>query len=112
MALPVATTTITVLRLPEDATRDPYDPEPPPTEMATGVRASIGNPHFREEVAGGQQSVSLYRLHCDPTDLHHEDRVRDDATGEIFEVVGVKQRLGVGLDHVRATLTKIEGVAR
>ena len=111
MGLPTATTTITVWRVPADPDRDPYDAPPAADKHAEGVRASIGNPSFREEVAGGQQSIALYRLHCDVIDLRHEDEVEDEQTGEMFQVVGVKERQGHGLDHMRAQLTKIEGVA-
>lgn len=104
-----ATTTITVLRVPEDLNRDPYDPEPDPVEVAAGVRAHIGSPSGGERVSGGEQSRTDLRLTCDPTDLRHTDQVRDDTTGETFETVWVKQRTGLGLDHVTAFLQHIEG---
>jgi hypothetical protein len=110
MALTLGTTTIAVWRVPKDPDRDPYDPQPDPVKVEEGVRANIGNPSFREEIAGGSQSISLYRLHADPCDLQHGDTVEDEATEESFRVVGVKARQGFGLDHVRAQLTKIEGV--
>jgi hypothetical protein len=109
--LPHATTTITVLRVADDPNRDPYDPKPAPAEIHTGVRAHIGSPTGREQVAGGSQSITDTRLTCDPIDLHHQDQVRDDTTGETFEVVWVKQRTGLGLPHVTAFLKHLEGLA-
>lgn len=104
-----ATTTITVLRVADDPDRDPYDTQPAPAEVHTGVRAHIGAPTGGERVAGGEQSRIDLRLTCDPVDLRHTDQVRDDTTGETFQVVWVKQRTGFKLDHVTAFLQYIEG---
>lgn len=107
----LATTTITVLRVADDPDRDPYDPPPAASEVATGVRAHIGSATGREQAVGGQQSVTDLRLVCDPVDLRHTDQVRDDTTGETFEVVWVKQRTGLNLDHTAAYVRHVEGLA-
>lgn len=104
-----ATTTITVLRVADDLNRDPYDPQPAPAEVHTGVRAHIGSATGRERQAGGEQTVTDLRLTCDPVDLRHTDQIRDDTTGETFHVVWVKQRTGLSMDHVTAFLQYIEG---
>jgi hypothetical protein len=111
MTVTLATTTITVLRVPDDPARDPYDPEPEPEQVVSGVRASISSPYGREDVAGGSREVVNFGLHADPCDLRHTDTVRDDRTGETFTVVWVKHRTGFGLDHVRAGLQHVSGVA-
>lgn len=111
MALTVASTTITVMRLPDDPDRDPYDEPPAAEEAYTSVRAHIGSPTGREQAVGGQQSVTDLRLVCDPIDLRHTDQVVDDTTGETFDVVWVKQRTGLGMDHTSAFLKHVEGLA-
>lgn len=111
MAIPLATTTITVLRVADDPTRDPYDEPPAAAEAYTGVRAHIGSATGREQVAGGSQSITDLRLTCDPIDLRHTDQVRDDTTSETFDVVWVKNRTGLGMDHTAALLQHQEGLA-
>ena len=112
MAVPLATTTIAVLRAPADASRDPYDVQPEPETVASGVRAHISSPSGRERVAGGSQEVVEFRLACDLTDLRHTDRVQDEQSGATYEVVWARARQGLGLDHVEAGLRQVNGVAR
>ncbi|MBM4414904.1 MAG: hypothetical protein FJ035_01235 [Chloroflexi bacterium] len=112
MAVPLATTTIAVLRVPVDATRDPYDAQPAADTVASGVRAHISSPSGREHVAGGSQEVVEFRLACDPVDLRHTDRVQDEQTGSTYEVVWARPRQGLGLDHIEAGLKQVSGGAR
>jgi len=81
MPVPLHTTTVSVLRVPADSARDPYDPQPEPEVVDSGVPAHISSPSGRERTAGGSQEVVEFRLTCDPTDLTHTDRVQDDQTG-------------------------------
>jgi hypothetical protein len=108
--LPIASTTITVTRPVLDATRDSYDPEPsPPTTVATQVRAHISSPSGSEIQLGGSQAVTQYRLDADPVDLRHIDRVLDESSSILYEVLWAVSRTGYGLDHVEAALRLVEG---
>lgn len=110
MPVPLHTTTISVLRVPADSTRDPYDPQPAPTVVASGVRAHISSPRGREQTAGGSQEVVEFRLTCDPVDLRHTDQVQDEQTGAVYDVTWARSREGVGLDQTQAGLQQVTGV--
>lgn len=89
--IPLATTTITVLRQSEpDQYEEPYGGTSGPagrSAVATGVRAVIDRPTGREQVAGGEQNRVDLSLVCDPCDIDHLDLVRDDRTGHAYRVV-------------------------
>ena len=107
----VATTTISVLRVPSDPTRDPLDPQPEAEVVASKVRAHISTSRGSERVSsGGAQEVVYFRLSCDPTDIRYEDQVRDETTGEVYEVEWARQRIGLGLDHTQCGLKQVAGV--
>lgn len=110
MALPIATTTIAVLRRTVLATDDPYEVTAVPAAVAEGVRAVIGAPSGNELVAGGSQEDVTHRLDCDTTDLRNTDQVRDETTSETFDVVWARSRTGLGLDHTVAGLRQVTGV--
>lgn len=112
MAVPLHTTTITVLRVVADASRDPYDPQPAPEVVASAVRAHLASPSGRERTAGGSQEVVEFRLACDPIGLRHTDQVRDEQTGAVYEVTWARERQGLHLGHVEAGLRQVSGVAR
>lgn len=108
MSIPIATTTVSVLRADWDDA-DPYDPAPVPSTIASGVRAVISSPSGTEQVQGGQQEVVTFRLDCDPTDIQHRDQIVDDATGDVFDVVWSRDRSGLGIDYTQAGLRQVEG---
>lgn len=109
--IPVATTTISVLRVPADPLRDPEDPQPPAEVIASGVRAHISTSRGREVVQGqASQEIVDFRLSCDPTDLDGGDQVKDEATDEVYEVTWARLRRGFGLDHTQAGLKQVSGV--
>jgi hypothetical protein len=112
VAIPLATTTVSVLRVPADPDRDPYDPTPEPSTVATGVRATISTSSGTETVAGGSQEVVNFRMSCDqfPAKLHHKDMVVDEQSGETYNVVWTVTRNGMGLDHLQAGLQQVSGV--
>lgn len=112
MAVPLATTTVTISRIAADPDRDPYDAPPDPTDVASGVRAHISTATGTEAVAGGSQEVVNFRMSCDPFDggLLHTDTVSDDTSGEVYDVVWAVARFGVGLDHFQAGLRQVSGV--
>lgn len=105
--IPVATTTITILA----TTGDPYE-ESAPTVVASGIRAHIGQPGGSEIRGGGSQSDVSDKLDADPCTLDHTMQVRDDTTGVVFDVVWVRDRRGLGLDHIEAGLRQVVGHAR
>lgn len=112
--IPVATTTIAVLRVPADPARDPEDAQPDAVEVATGIRAHISTSRGREVVEGAStQEIVDFRLSCDSTDIEKDDQVRDEQTGEVYEVTWARARRGLGLDHTQAGLKQVAGsVAR
>lgn len=107
MSIPVATTSIRILR-PAGAD-EPYETPGTPTVVATGVRAHISTSRGTENVAGGSQEIVYFRMSCDPVDLQHQDRVEDEATGLIYNVEWARLRRGLGLDHVEAGMKQVEG---
>lgn len=109
MAIPLATTTITVRRPAADV--DP-DESNALTVIATGVRARIGSPSGSGRNSGGDQSIVNPALWCDPVDLHHEDTVTDENNGRVYEVQWPQPMNGLGLDHVRAGLQITTGAVR
>lgn len=104
--LPLATTTISVLRSDQDGTKDDLDGVTYAT-LASGIRAVIGEPSGTETNAGGSSEDVLWRLDCEVTDLRHGDRILDETTGETFAVVWSRRRIGLGLNHTVAGLRTI-----
>lgn len=111
--IPLATTTIAVLRRPASTTRDPYDAQAAAPAVVSGVRAHIymSGAGSDELVRGGQQEVRQLRLSCDPIELTHEDQIKDERTGEVYDVSWVTRRQGLNLDHVEAELKQVKGLA-
>ena len=101
--LPVATTTVTVLT---HAQADPYEAESW-LPVSSGTRAVIGAPSGREGRASGSAETVDAVLHADPVELDHGQRVEDERTGDVWDVVWVQDRRGLGLDHVRAGLRRV-----
>ena len=114
--IPIPTTTITIKRfLPDphdDSPRDPEDPRPPASVIASGIRAHISTSSGRENTDGGSQEVVEFRFDCDPTDVTSQDQMVDERTNEVYEVVWTRQRLefaAVGLGYVQGGLKKVTG---
>lgn len=104
--IPLFTTTISILRSDQDGATDDYDGVSYST-LTSGVRAVIGAPGGTETVLGGSSEDVGWRLNCDPTSIRHDDRVLDESTGETFEVVWARRRIGFGLDHMVCGLRTI-----
>lgn len=106
--IPLATTTVTVTAQAE--------PEPgagiTTSTRASGVRAVIASPSGSEVAGpgGGSENVDAVLVADPVAGIAHTDRVTT-AEGDAYEVVWVRQRLGLGLDHVRAGLVAITGRA-
>jgi hypothetical protein len=101
MSIPIATTTITILRSDQDGETDAYDGVTYSTHRS-GVRAVIGAPSGSETNAGGSSEQQGARLNCDTVDLRHDDRVYDERSHVTYEVTFTARRYGVGLDHTVA----------
>lgn len=96
MSLPLANTTITVLRsaVSDDTDRDSdgegYDPAPGRpvatwTPVSTGIRAIISPASARTAGPGDTQKTDLV-LVCDPTDIKNTDRIVDESNGVEYKV--------------------------
>lgn len=106
--IPLATTTITVLRLPASSDYDePYsgDTDVQRTPAAQRVRAVIDRPTGAAEIAGGQQNVADYGLKCDYVELTYLDHIQDDTTGRIYRITWFIAYP----DHVEAGIRDVEG---
>lgn len=112
MALPFATTRISILRLTEDSLNgEPYDDEVR-TVFLTNIRAVISqSPQNRgsEVTKGGERATVKARLSCDPCDLRNTDKIVDLVTEEVWSVEQVMKRTGFGLDHMAAGLFRTSG---
>lgn len=104
----LATTTATVRR-PVDG--DPYETAVA-TVVAAGLPAHISAPGGNEIDQGGQlEQVTALLLAPAGTDLTHTDLVTDDSTDEQYRVAWVRERQGLGLDHIVAGLVAYDGGA-
>jgi len=108
--IPINTTLIRVWHVEADPDRDPEDAQPEPEITAFNIRAVISSPTGRERNAGGVQEIVEFSLSCDPIELSHLDRVEDQTTGELYEVMWARRRNGFGLDHTRAGLKQVSGL--
>lgn len=113
MTLPISTTTITVRRPAVGSDKDPWvvSDDTSDTNVVTGVRAHISTPRGSELNSGGAQENVSFLLNADPCDLHNTDRVYDERTEELYEVIWTEGREALGLDHVVAGLSKVRGTA-
>lgn len=111
MAIPISTTTISVLRRSVDPNRDPADAQPDEVATSTGIAAHISSPSGVESEAGGTQTLMAFRLSADPCDLQHTDRVLDEVTGQIYEVLWSAVFDALELEHVEAGLRQVLGTA-
>jgi hypothetical protein len=104
----VATTTVTVRTVTE------AEPGEGRTVSATArnVRAHFSAVSGGESTrpGGGQSTLSGTAL-LDPCTVAHTDQLVDENTGEVWEVLSARLHRGVGLDHVRCEVERIEGYA-
>src|SRR5688500_14340017 len=109
--LPLATTTITVKRVPADTDRDAYDEKPAEITAHSGIPAHFSSPSGREIMRGGSQEVIDRHLDCEIIDLKHTDHVIDEQTDERYQIVWAHKRMGLGLDRIEAGVKRVEGRA-
>lgn len=110
MAIALATTTISVQRLPADTSRDGYDDVPARTTVKTGLRAVIGSPSGRETITTGNRTVATFTLNSDPFDFEPTDRVTDEATGDEYDVIWTRTRSEL-IPHTEGRLQQASGAA-
>lgn len=108
--IPLATTTITVLRIPTRSEYDePYDGAGPADRdiIADGVRAVIDYPGGNLALEGGQQNVIEYGLKCDPIPggLKHADWIQDTRDQRTYFIVWF---IDYG-SHIEARMRDTEG---
>lgn len=109
MSIPLATTTITVSR-PSTSSDDYYDVRTAGTVVALNVRAHISEPSGIEGLIGGRTEQTRFPFNSDICDVGGNDLVTDDVTGDIYEVIWVRKRLGLGVDHMTGQLRIVTGV--
>jgi hypothetical protein len=116
MALPFATSTITIIRsrLPDD--EDPYDPpadwpDPNSQVVASGIRAVVGVPSVNPILTIGDRLVYTSRLQADPCDIQEGDTVIDNY-GRMWEALGPTPFGAFMISGMQATLRLVEGLAQ
>ena len=109
--IPLATTTVTIMRVPPDSTLDGYDTQPAAQTVASRVRAHIGNPAGTQNIVAGDRTVVQFPIDTDPTDLQADDTVTDDQTGEVYRCIFARTRHGLGLDHTKGALEQVGGAS-
>jgi hypothetical protein len=111
VAIPLATTTISIRRPGGGGSGDDYDPPVAATTVGAGVRAVIRSPGGSEVVTNGDRETVTWALDADPCDLTYADVVVDDATGDRYDVLWARERAGPGgaLAHVVAALRQTRG---
>lgn len=107
--MPLAGTTITVWRVPQDSTRDGYDPVPDREAAIRELRATIGGPSGTANVTVGNRQVFSFGLTADPFDFKADDLVQDECTGEKYILVWAKPTSGLGFEFMTGALRQVEG---
>jgi hypothetical protein len=102
--IPLATTTFTVLRKPEQSDGYP-DAEPVYEPVVTGVRGHLEIMPRRIFAEDFERSTAMARFTCDPCDLHPFDYLRDEVTERLWRVEWCEPR-----PHLRA-LAHVAGQA-
>ena len=112
MAIPLALTNITIQRVTpvagDDSIVDGYDNQPDPVTIASGIRATIGQPEASVVLVGGDRVVYSATFDADPCDIQPGDTIID---GNGFQWTAEWARLvkGLGLDHVQGSLRFVVG---
>lgn len=109
--IPIATTTVSVWRLPVDDTRDGFDNPPARTQVKAGLRAAITGQTIRTDLSAGDKVVVDWHLTTDLFDFVNDDQLQDETTGDFFTLLGVVKRGGFGLDHCEGRVRQIEGLS-
>ena len=109
MAIPLATTTITITRPVETPGADPLDTTPVETQIASGIRAVISVPTSATlRLPGGDRVVYNARLTCDQADVEVGDTVTDALTSQVWSVMWVQPSVKF-VSHTIAGLRLVTG---
>jgi len=106
---PLAGTTVTVWRLPQDETRDGYDPLPDREPVMRELRATVGAPSGSANLSVGNRRVFTFGFTSDPFDFKGDDLVQDEMTGEKYILVWARATGGLGFDFVTGALRQVVG---
>lgn len=104
MSVLLPTTTVTVA---DASTPEPFETTTY-TARASAVAAHISSPSGSERAGsdGGERIDAV--LLCDTT-VERGDRVTDAATTDVYRVLWVQKRTGLGLNHTKAGLVRADG---
>lgn len=111
VTIPLNTSTITVTRIEDASTTDPYDPaadHPAPTTIASGVRAVISPPSGTAKLVGGDRVVYEAALRCDTTAILPGDVVVDSG-GLTWTVLFASQISALGMTFTSGKLRLVTG---
>lgn len=107
--LPLLTTRTVLVEIPTSLDGDPTDGAVTSWQtVISGLPCHISGPSGRE-VGTGSQQIDAVLLGPRDTQIARSNRVTDPATGEVWMVLWVEQRTGLGLDHQKAGLRRING---
>lgn len=113
MAIPLALTTLTIQRVTpvpgDDGIVDAYDPQPAPTTIASGIRATIGQPSANVVLSGGDRVVYSASFDADPCSIQPGDVVID-GSGTVWSALYATTVYGLGLSHTTGELRLVSGV--
>lgn len=107
--LPLLTTRSVLVEIQATLDGDPSDSRALPWHtVVSGLPCHISAPSGRE-VGTGSQRIDAVLLGPRDTQIQRSSRVTDPDTGEVWMVLWVEQRTGLGLDHQKAGLRRING---
>lgn len=109
MSVFLPTTTVSVRKHDTTGAVEQFD-SPVYTTGPVGVRAHIGRQRGAEENVGRSLAVVEAELLADPIPgLSNGDQIVDANTAEVWEVLWVQDRHGLGLRHTKAGLRREVG---
>lgn len=139
MPIPIATTTVTILRpgIPsgfEDEFMDEFGNPSAPTDpllasynlpadqggvgvleyvvITTGLRAHIGSPAGSENTVGGDMESVDFKATTDPFDIEPRDQILDERNGVTYDVVTAVKRDEISfMSHSQVTIQRQRGLA-
>jgi hypothetical protein len=114
MAIPLALTTLTIQRVTpvvgDDDEYDGYDSgQPAPVTVASGIRATIGEPSASVVLAGGDRVVYSATFAADPCQIEPGDTIID-GFGTTWSALWSRTVFGLGLSHTQGELRLVTGV--
>lgn len=108
MPLPLATTTVQIIET--TSSGDPYEAGSP-SLVEAAAPAVIGSPSGRDRAVGGEQAIIDAAASVDSDKVTHTSQLVDNVTGDRWAVVWAMRRPGLGVDHQRVGLRRVDGGA-